>query len=99
MEEAGPVTLVLEDGNQVAAGLVIGADGSSSTIRQCLLELGKELGTTTSSEWAIASGIVKYTAEQTKTITRTKRNMRLQYWAGWVSFVRKYAVSFLFCLG
>jgi len=68
MDETGPVTLVMEDGKQATADLVIGTDGSSSMIRQWLL--GKELGTTKSSEWAIGSGIIKYTAEQTATIMK-----------------------------
>ena len=73
-DKAGPVRLVVEGtgsgGEKVETeaefDLVIGADGSSSRIRQWLV--GKEAGTAIPSQWVIGSGIVRYTAEQTRQI-------------------------------
>ncbi|KAK0648396.1 hypothetical protein B0T16DRAFT_115082 [Cercophora newfieldiana] len=64
MEESGPVSLVLSDGGIASADLVIGADGSSSRIRQWLV--GEEAGRSIATDWTIGSGIVRYTAEQAK---------------------------------
>ena len=66
MQEAGPVSLVLGNGKIATADLVIGADGSSSKIRQWLV--GEELGRSIATDWTIGSGIIRYTAEQAKTI-------------------------------
>jgi hypothetical protein len=64
MEESGPVSLVLENGGLAEADLVIGADGSSSRIRQWLV--GEEVGRSIATDWTIGSGIIKYDADQAR---------------------------------
>jgi len=66
MEESGPVSLVLDNGEADTVDLVVGADGSSSRIRQWLV--GEEAGKSIASDWAIGSGIIQYTAEQANAI-------------------------------
>ncbi|KAK3356505.1 putative monooxygenase [Lasiosphaeria hispida] len=63
MDDDGPVTLLFNDGQTTLADLVIGADGSSSRIRQLLI--GETAGKPVPSDYVLASGIVKYgNAEQ-----------------------------------
>ncbi|KAK4447343.1 hypothetical protein QBC34DRAFT_132183 [Podospora aff. communis PSN243] len=66
MEKSGPVSLSLENGRVAKADLVIGADGSSSRIRQWLV--GEEAGRSTATDWTIGSGIIRYDADQAKAL-------------------------------
>jgi hypothetical protein len=66
MDESGPVSLVLSNGEVAVVDLAVGADGSSSRIRQWLV--GEEVGRSIATDWTIGSGIIKYTAEQAKAI-------------------------------
>ena len=65
--ESEPVTLHFKDGSSDKVDLVVGADGSRSTVRQLLLG---EAGRPTLSGWVICSGIVKYE------IIETARSLR-----------------------
>lgn len=95
--ETGPVRLVLEGGSvpEAEVDLVVGADGSSSKIRQWLV--GKEAGTTMPSEWAIGSGIVRFPAELARKILEPSEICAVSVGPGGLLLYASKFPPFFFC--